>query len=150
MALLCLLFSQTTLANTTQNSNQVTIFTDNFSVAPAIKSYRAKENPNVTTIGKVGSLNIIAGTKTVGYVAYVQQTNNANYLIRDTILVRCKKDVPCVTQNYKATRLGTTNLYRFKVDDYNQWQQSIAELENNNDVLDVAPSYEHGLKYYYD
>ena len=69
-----------------------------------------------------------------------------SYLISDTILVKCKKDVACVPSAYNPNRLGSSNLYQIQVADYAAWESAIAELKTLPQVLKVAPKYNYGSK----
>lgn len=142
----CLL-TQFAVADSAPSNDQFKIYTENFAIAQGDSPYSHIHSVNVPIIGKVGSLSIIEGKKPDGIVAYVFQNEKEGYLIRDTILVRCHTNINCVPAEYNANRLGTTNLYQYTVKNYEQWQETITKLENMDNVLDVAPSFEHGLAY---
>lgn len=115
-----------------------------------LDSAHTKQVSSATTqasqLGQVGSLNIIAGERPQNVVAYVKKTGAYSYLISDTILVKCKKDVACVPSAYNPNRLGSSNLYQIQVADYAAWESAIAELKNLPQVLKVAPKYNYGSK----
>lgn|SRR5574344_300573 len=146
IAALCCVLTQYALADSSAANNQVKVYTDNFAIASGSSSGAATQAVDEQIIGKVGSLNIVAGEKPKGVIAYVQQSAKPDYLIYDSLLVKCKKNITCVPSEYNASRLGNSNLYQIKVSDYSQWQQTIDNLKNNSDVLKVAPNYEYGHK----
>lgn len=141
---LCGVLAQYAVAAT---NNEVTIITDNFAISSSSNTNGvATQAVSSPSIGKVGTLNIVEGKRPAGVIAYVQQSANADYLIGDTLLIKCKQNTNCVPSSYNPTKLGDSNLYQIKVSNYEQWQQAIADLKNNENVVSVDPHYEYGRK----
>ncbi len=100
---------------------------------------------DATVIGQVGELEITTGNKPDGILAYVEGSQGTNYLIIDELLVKCQPDVACVA-NYKATRVGVSNLYNIPVTSYDEWERLQEELKEVPGVLKVMPKYSYGIK----
>ncbi len=149
---LCCLISSAILLSTSlaqavvEKTNGTKIYTDGFE----IKS-NAKQNVTVPmavdagVLGNVGNLTIVEGQKPEGVIAYVDTAKAKDYLIYDTLVVKCKTGVECIPASLNPLKLGSTDIYHVKVQDYDSWENTIEDLKNTNGVLKVVPMYEFGI-----
>ncbi len=118
------------------------IYTEDFTVLT-----ESNESNDGEILGKVGTLEIKSGTRSDKYVAFVkEEVSRKNYLIGSAIYVECTKGIDCVTEKYNGTKLGKSDLYIVKANNYEEWERYVTELKTVENVVAVAPSYEYGRK----
>jgi hypothetical protein len=61
------------------------------------------------------------------------------------LVVKCKTGVECIPASLNPLKLGSTDIYHVKVQDYDSWENTIEDLKNTNGVLKVVPMYEFGI-----
>lgn len=125
-----------------------TIITDNFKVENDTQapngSGTEKAVKNENELGKLGNKKVVVGNRVPHHLAYVKNSDNSSYIIKDSILVKCAKGVDCIPPGLSASKLSST-VYEVTVKSYDEWKAVQDELRSAAGVINVAPSYEHGI-----
>lgn len=126
----------------------LTVITDNFRVQKAEENNGTEQSiKNENFIGELGENTVVQGEKDPTHLAFVRTNGNSgNYIIKNTIMVKCKKGQDCIPSGVKAVKLSQ-NIYEVTVQSYDEWKSLQNELKNTEGVISVAPSFEHGIGY---
>lgn len=147
MSLFSVMACTHTQAEITAN-NDLIIITDNFKVEDFKYSGSNLDSSSdqKEIIGSLGDKTVVAGEKAPDNLAYVKTPGDHNYIIKNTILVKCaRSNADCIPSGLKAEKLSKT-VYEITVNSYDEWKIVQEELRNTAGVMSVAPSYEQGIK----
>lgn len=134
-------------AETTDN-NGLTVVTDNFKVVDAgstdsISTLSSSDDSSV--IGSLGDKKVVTGEKDEKNIAYVKTPDDRNYIIKNTILVKCARNTECIAAGLEAEKVSKT-VYEVTVHSYDDWNSVQDELRRTPGVINVAPSFYQGIK----
>lgn len=134
--------SQTSAAEFEDNG--LTIITDNFKVEERKqdeKSILIVKQDN--EIGTLGDRVVVSGEKNPNHIAYVKNANNHNFIIKNKLIVQCRKHQNCIPSGLNSEQISK-NIYEITVENYDQWKSLQEELSNTAGVINVAPSLYDG------
>lgn len=145
LPLISLLVCAQIQAEDIENSG-VTIITDNFRIEDAKQTDNSVQiRKQSEELGSLGDKKVVAGQKSPHHLAFVKTPDEHNYIITDKILVQCAKGVNCIPGGMEFQQISST-VYEITVQDYEQWEKIKEELNHTEGVINVSPSYEHGLQ----
>lgn len=104
----------------------------------------ADSGTEATEIGTLSEMKVIRGEKAENSLAYVKNSNNDNYIIKNTIIVKCRKGTDCIPAGYSSEQITGTSFYRVTVTNLDEWKQAMADLKLMPDVITFAPDIDNG------
>ena len=130
------------------DDNGLNVITDNFRVEKAeVNNGTEKTIKDENVIGTLGEKIVVQGEKDPSHLAFVKTADNSgNYIIKNTILIKCRKGQNCIPSGINADRLSE-NIYEVKAQNYDEWKALQNELKNTDGVISVAPSFDNGIGY---
>lgn len=131
------------------NANDTQIITDDFVVTqinhnnPKHKKCSSNHKTTAKYLGLLGDFWVVEGNKDPSDIAFVIDQNGTNKIIKNTILVKCKKFISCVPNDLEPTTI-TSGFYKIEVANYTDWKNAIDRLNNSFGVTNVAPTFFYG------